>query len=65
MMNAKDEIALADKYDHFIINDDLEKAYKELTDIIILNKNSGLTLEAGLSHKSKLLEEFKNLKIFK
>lgn len=65
LKNAKNEISLADKYDHFIVNDDLEHSYRQLTNIIIDNSTSNLSPEEGLAHKKKLLDEFEASDIIK
>lgn len=58
LRNARQEIELASKYDHFIINDDLNKAYSDLEGIITAGRNSSTSPEEANLHKIKLLEEF-------
>lgn len=48
-------------YDHFIINDDLEKSCLDLENIVIHCKPSRNSREQGLKMCDKLLEEFKQL----
>ena len=58
LVNAKKEIEAADDYDFFIINDDVQKAYKELESIIIKGEKGKINRELGISYCQKLLEEF-------
>jgi guanylate kinase len=63
MKNARDEIAAADNYDHFIINDVLDEAYSDLKRVIIGGAHSSTSLEEGRAHKQKLLDEFSHMDI--
>ena len=55
---AREELDHGKHYQYFVINDDLERAYLELKEIVLGNKPS-LNRQDGLSHCQKLLEECK------
>jgi guanylate kinase len=56
--NARDEIAAARNYQYFIINDDLERAYRSLKSIIIDRQAGDIDTAQGVENCRKLLEEF-------
>lgn len=58
LQNARDEIEKSIDYSHFIINDDLDKAYAELTDLIIRGQAPQLSREEGRRHAKSLKDEF-------
>lgn len=55
---ARDEIAAGRIYDYFIVNDDLERAYKELEAIIVSGEPGRTSQEAGEALCDRLLNEF-------
>lgn len=55
---ARSEIQSGALYDVFIINEVLENAYRELTQVVIRKKPALLSREEGLAHCDRLLEEF-------
>lgn len=57
LQTAKEELKHAAHYNHFIINEHLEKAFLELKELVLLNKPTTLTHEEGLAFSKKLVEE--------
>ena len=57
-LTAKHEIEAGNVYEHFIINDDVERAYKELKAVIVEGKHSSISHDAGIKFCKKLIEEF-------
>jgi guanylate kinase len=55
---ARDEIAAGRIYDFFIVNDDLERAYKELESMIVSGEPGHTSQEAGEALCNRLLNEF-------
>ncbi|MCX6119867.1 MAG: guanylate kinase [Proteobacteria bacterium] len=58
LMTAKHEIEVGYLYEHFLINDDRDKAFDELKKVIIEGKHSSLTHSEGVKLCQNLLEEF-------
>ncbi|MBP6218630.1 MAG: guanylate kinase [Oligoflexales bacterium] len=58
LRSAYEELRSAAFFDHFIVNDDLEKAYAELKALVQYGKPSSMTHEEGVEHSQKLLKEF-------
>lgn len=58
---AYQEIKQGRAYDHFIINDDLEKSCLDLENIVIHHKPGRNSREQGLKMCNKLLEEFRQM----
>jgi guanylate kinase len=56
--NARDEIAAAQHYHYFIINDDLEAAYQALRSMIIDRKPGKIGASQGAELVQKLMAEF-------
>jgi guanylate kinase len=56
--NARDEIAAAKHYQYFIVNDDLERAYRSLKSIIIDGRPGEINTAQGVEICQKLLAEF-------
>lgn len=63
LLAAYHEIRRGLDYQHFIVNDDLELAYRDLENIIIRSTAGRLTREQGVEHCQRLLVEFKQLEI--
>ncbi len=57
-LTAREEISEGHKFAHFIINDNLEAAYKELKNIVIFRKDSMCSPDQGIKHCQLLLNEF-------
>lgn len=58
---ARSELEAAEEYDYFIVNDDLETAFKELVGVTIAaNPELRFSRQQGLDHVKGLLEEFAN-----
>lgn len=55
---AKQEIELGQHFNHFVINDDLERSYQLIKNFLLRNEALPLTKEEGQKHCRKLLEEF-------
>jgi guanylate kinase len=55
---ARDEIAVGDVYDSFIINETVERAYTELQEIVIKGKTGSTASAEGRRHCQRLLAEF-------
>jgi guanylate kinase len=58
LMTARSEISSGGIYDHFIVNRDLDVAFKELQDIIIHGKSGKTAGSAGVRLCHDLLNEF-------
>ena len=58
LMTAHDEIKSGHLYDHFLINLDLETAYRELEAILVYGKAPTMSHADGVAHCQKLLKEF-------
>ena len=58
LMTARNEISCGNLYDYFIINRDLEAAYRELEDIVIHGKRGVIGNAEGASLCQQLLTEF-------
>lgn len=58
MRNARTEIASAGSYDYFIVNDDLEKAYRELCHIIISGQPGTIDSKVGMARCAQLVQEY-------
>jgi len=58
LITAKQELNSAASFEHFIINDDLEKSYAELKNLVSLGRPVSLSRELGIKHNQTLLSEF-------
>jgi guanylate kinase len=58
LMTARNEISCGNLYDYFVVNTDLDPAYRELEDIIIKGKNGKIANRGGAALCQKLLQEF-------
>lgn len=58
LLTAKHEIEAGNIYEHFIINDDMERAYKELKGIIVDSRHSNISHDDGVDFCQKLIREF-------
>jgi guanylate kinase len=59
-LTAEQELREGANFDHFVLNDDIEKAYKDLKNIIIFREDGIWTKEQGIKHCQDLLAEFAN-----
>ncbi|MEZ4742190.1 MAG: guanylate kinase [Bdellovibrionota bacterium] len=55
---AREELEKCEEFHQFIINDDIEEAYKELKNIIIYRKVGNLTPQQGVSFCRRLMDEY-------
>lgn len=60
LLTAKHEIEAGNVYEHFIINDDVERAYRELKAVIIDGKHSSISHDDGVKFCKKLIAEFES-----
>ncbi|MBP9706845.1 MAG: guanylate kinase [Oligoflexales bacterium] len=58
LITAREEIKLSGHYQYFIINDNIEKAYDQLVDIVICGGSKGLIAKKNRDHCQLLLNEF-------
>lgn len=58
LMTAKQEIEVGYLYEHFIINENQEKAYEELCQVLVGGKHSSISHADGVRLCQKLLSEF-------
>jgi guanylate kinase len=58
LQTARSEIMAAELYDFFIINEDLDDAYRELSSLVVQTNPPTLGRHDGISHCQKLLGEF-------
>ena len=58
LMTSKHEIEVGHHYEHFIVNNDREKAYRELKRVLIDNLHSSISHEEGVTMCQRLLNEF-------
>ena len=58
ILTGRKEIQHGVEFQHVIINDDIEKAYGELKNVVIDRKQGSLSREQGLAHCAALLTEF-------
>lgn len=58
LCNGKEEIAQAHTYQEFLINDNLDTTYRQLSDIVLKDVPSPMTREQGLAHCRSLLAEY-------
>ncbi len=56
--NARNEIEKAEEYQYFIVNDQLDRAYRDLEQIIMHGQAPSLTREKGLELRQSLLAEY-------
>jgi len=61
LYTAGKELAEGKAFQHFIINDNLEKAFSELKNLVMYGQAASLTYEQGLKHCAALIEEFNHL----
>jgi guanylate kinase len=59
---AKQEIELGQHFDHFVINDNLERSYQLIKNFLLRNEPLPLSKEGGQKHCHKLLKEFETFK---
>lgn len=52
------ELVAGKDFQHFIINDSLEKAFSELKNLVVYGKPVNLTHEEGIRHCQRLVDEF-------
>lgn len=60
LQNAYREIERSEYYNYFIVNDDIDRAYEELQNIVIDGKRGEIDSVAGAMLCTKLKKEFKN-----
>jgi len=65
LLTAKQEIEVGYLYEHFIMNEDKEKAYNELKRIIVDGKHSSITHNQGVQYCKDLIAEFDTSKLLK
>lgn len=65
LMTAKQEIEVGYMYEHFIVNEDREKAFGELRRVLIEGKHSSISHGDGVKLCQKLLEEFETSSLLK
>lgn len=58
LRTAREELASAHLYNHFIVNDILEEAYAELEGIVIRSSHSRLSTKDGIAYCERLVAEF-------
>ncbi len=58
LVTAKQEIEVGHLYEHFIVNDDREKAYQELKRVLVEGKHSSISHAEGVTICQRLLQEF-------
>lgn len=58
LLTAKQEIEVGHLYEHFIVNDDREKAYQELKRVLVDRKHSSISHAEGVNMCQKLIQEF-------
>lgn len=58
LLTAKQEIEVGHLYEHFIVNDDREKAFQELKRVLVEGKHSSISHAEGVAMCQKLLQEF-------
>lgn len=59
---AKQEIELGQHFDHFVINDNLERSYQLIKNFLLRNEPLPLSKEGGQKHCHTLLKEFETFK---
>lgn len=55
---AKEEIKLGMNYEAFIINDDIDRAFAQLENLVVYNKPTALSREEGRNHCQALIDEY-------
>lgn len=65
LKTAHDEIAAGQIYDYFIVNDDLESAYRELRSIVINDQKGKIARDSGKKLCATLLREFEESSLMK
>lgn len=65
LMTAKQEIEVGYLYEHFIVNDDRERAYQELCRVLIEGKHSSISHSDGVKLCQDLLQEFETSPLLK
>jgi guanylate kinase len=60
LQSAKKEFESSHDYEFFIVNESIESAYKDLTNLIIYGKNPPLTKQEALGMTQRFLFEFEN-----
>jgi len=58
LVAAKKEIECGSLYEHFIVNDNMDRAYNELKSVVIDGKHSAISKKDGVLLCDKLVEEF-------
>lgn len=59
LLTAKQEIESCHFYSHFIVNDNVERAYAELKSIIVDGGRPSVSYEDGIVYCKKLIDEFR------
>ena len=59
LKTAKQELEVGNNFQHFVINDNLQKAYSDLHQLILYNQPVSLSQEDGLNCCKALIEELK------
>ena len=65
LMTAKHEIEVGHHYEHFIINDERDRAYQELKRVLIDGVHSSISHEDGVRMCQRLLSEFDSSPLIK
>jgi guanylate kinase len=60
LITAKNEIEAGNVYEHFIVNDDMDRAFRELKSVIIDGKHSSISHDQGVERCRKLIHEFES-----
>ena len=58
LRTARSEIVKGELYQHFIINDELERAYGELKSLVLDGQQPGMSAAAGREHCQELIAAF-------
>lgn len=58
LLTAKQEIEVGHLYEHFIVNDDRERAFQELRRVLVEGKHSSISHADGVAMCQQLLQEF-------
>jgi guanylate kinase len=63
LLTAKHEIEAGNVYEHFIVNDHMDKAFDELKSVVIDGKHSNISRERGIELCHKLVQEFETSEV--
>lgn len=58
--NARNEIEKSEEYEYFVVNDKLERAYRDLERVVVEGGQGSLSHEKGLELRQKLLGEYES-----